>query len=192
MFVFFSLIFVNAPVNAFCAGSRFLHQWFCIPSIPVAVHIFLFTDSFFTFSKVMLNSLTWLTYLIIFSIHGMFGVLSSLSQVPHQNSTNFSISCISLLCAFSLSKFLKNPFYSPWNITLFLASFSNFLHILPNLSFCTSICPTSAPLHFQVVISCIFFSQNYLFLGDLVFLLVDFLYFPDSPSLFSLRSDVIP
>ena len=62
MFVFFSLIFVNAPVNAFCADCSFLHQWFCIPSIPVAVHIFLFTDSFFTFSKVMLNSLTWLTY----------------------------------------------------------------------------------------------------------------------------------
>ena len=118
----------------------------------------------------------------------MFGVLSSLSQVPHQNSTNFSISCISFLCAFFLSKFLKNPFYSPWK---FLASFSIFLHILPNLSFCTSICPTSAPLHFQVVISCIFFSQNSLFLNDLVFLLVDFLYFSESPCLFSLRSDVI-
>ena len=48
-----------------------------------AVHPFLFATSFFTFSKVMLNSLTWLIFsfscLLISSIHGIYGVLSSLS-----------------------------------------------------------------------------------------------------------------
>ena len=83
MLVLSSLIFVNALVNAFWTGCGFFHHQFCILSTPGAVHSFLFVASFFTFSKVMLKSLTWLTFsfscLIISSIHGRYGVISSLS-----------------------------------------------------------------------------------------------------------------
>ena len=51
--------------------------------MPGAVHPFLFATTFFTFSKVMLNSLAWLTFsfscLLITSIRGIYEVLSSLS-----------------------------------------------------------------------------------------------------------------
>ena len=54
-----------------------------MPSMPGAVHPFLFATSFFTFSKMMLNSLTWLTFsfscVLISSIHDIYGILSSLS-----------------------------------------------------------------------------------------------------------------
>ena len=105
-----------------------------------AVYPFLFATSFFTFSKGILSSVTWFTFsfnsCLISFVHAMFGILSSLSQIPPQNLTNFSISDISPCCASSRSSVLDNCH----------VSFSFFLHILPTLSFCTSACLTTAPL----------------------------------------------
>ena len=108
-----------------------------------AVYPFLFATSFFTFSKGILSSVTWLTFsfnsLLISFVRVMFGILSSLSQIPPENLTNVSISDISPSCASTPSSVLRNCH----------VSFSFFIHILPTLSFCTSACLTTAHLRFS-------------------------------------------
>ena len=141
--------------------------------MPGAVYPFLFATSFFTFSKVMLNSLTWLTFsfkcLLISSIHGMFGVLSSLFQIPPQNSTNFPfLACLLhvplLLPAFwRISSGLAETWYC-------LVSFSVFLHILSTYLFVPQLVQPLLPCISQVVISCIFLNQGSQFLNELLFL----------------------
>ena len=126
--------------------------------MPGIVHPFLFATSFFTFSKVMLNSITWLTFsfrcLRISFIYGIYGILSSLSfppslslslslslsQIPPQNSTNFSISRISPSWASSHSSVLKIPFWSCRNMILscfflrFSSHFASFIFLYLSLS----------------------------------------------------------
>ena len=116
--------------------------------MPGEVHSFLFATTFFTFSKVMLNSVTWLTLsfncLLISFIHwrSFFSLPNTslkLDKLFHLWHPFF----IYLLSFQRSEESLLVPLKDC------LASFSVFLHILRTLSFCTSAFLTTAPLHFS-------------------------------------------
>ena len=120
------------------------------------VHPFFFATSFFAFSNVMLNSLTWLTFsfncLLIFSIHGMFGVLSfSFPSTSPKLDKLFHFCHLSFMCFLSFQRSEESLLVSLKH-DIALLPFLFFLHILPTLSFSNSACPAFAPLHFSLVV----------------------------------------
>ena len=138
-----------------------------------AIHRFLFATSFVTFSKVILNSLTWLTFsfncLLISSIHGMFGVLSSLSQSPELDKF-FHFWNLYFMCLLSFQHSEESLLVSlkhnivPLPSSYFFTFCQLFLFVpqlLQPLLCCIS----------QVAVSFIFLNQHSQFLNDLLFLL---------------------
>ena len=116
--------------------------------MPGAVHLFLFATSFFTFFLELVSLADLLIQLSSNHFHpwhiwGSFLSLSvslSLTQIPPQNLTNFSISGIYPSCASSPSSVLKDPLWSRWNMILsrfllrFSSHFASFIFLYLSLS----------------------------------------------------------
>ena len=132
--------------------------------MPGAVHPFLFATSFFTFSRVMLNSLTWLTFsfscLFISSIHGIYGFLSSLSL------------SLSLRYLFQRS---KESLLVPLEHDIILLPSPFFLTFCHFYIFVRQLVQPLLSGISQIVISCTFIDQDSQFLDNLLFFLVTFL-----------------
>ena len=147
-----------------------------MPSTPGAVHLFLFATSFFTFSKVMLNLLTWLTFpfslLLISSIHGIYGVLSSLS--PPDTSLKldklFHFWHHFFVC-FLLFQRSKESLLVPLEHDIILLPSLFFFTFCQLYLFVSQLVQPLLSGIPQIVISCIFIDQYSQFLDDLFFFL---------------------
>ena len=154
--------------------------------MPGAVHPFSLCYLFLHFFKGDLELVNLADLLIqlssyLFHPWHLWGSFFSLSQMPPQNSANFSISGISPSCASSPSSLLNNPFWSRWNMisSCFLLRF--FSHFASFTFFVTHLVQALLSGIPQIVISCIFIDQDSQFLDDLLFFLSWFS--PLSPSI---------
>ena len=115
--------------------------------MPGDVHPFLFATSFFNFLKVMLNSLTLLTFsfycILISSIHSMFSILFfSFPNTSLKLDKPFNFWHLPFMCFLSFQRSEES----------LLVLLKHDIVLLPSpffLTFCQLYfsCPTTAPLH---------------------------------------------
>ena len=153
-------------------------------SMPGAVDSFLFATSFFTFSKVMLNSLTRLTFSfscpLISSIHNIYGVLSTLSlslslslsllDTSPKLDKLFHFWHLSFVC-FLTFQHSKESFLVPLEHYIILLPFPFFFTFCWLYLFVPQLVQPLLSGIPQIVISCIFINQDSQFLDDLLLFL---------------------